>query len=298
MKYAVFTVSTPAMTPEEIAPKLKELGYDGIEWRVIDEPPHPTGTGFWHGNRATVPFSSLKENAPSIRGLADEYGLEMPALGTYVRASSLEEVETAMRGAVALGVKRLRVNVARYDGSEPFMALWRKDREQYKRVAELAEKLDVQALIELHLGSVCPSASSGRMYVEGMNPQYVGIIHDVGNMVYEGFENYRMGLEILGEYLAHVHVKNARWFPQERRQDGSVIWKCDAAPVHKGVADIRDFFRALKAVGYDDWISLEDFSTERPLEDRLKGNLAFLKTVEAETHAPVNHAPTSSSTTA
>lgn len=285
MKYAVFTVSTPSMTPEEVAPKLKEFGYDGLEWRVIDEPPDPKGTGFWHGNKATVPFSSLQENAPRIRKLVEENGLAMPALGTYVRASSLEDVETAMRGALALGVKRLRVNVARYDGSEPFMPVWRKDREQYKRVAELAEKLDVQALIELHLGSVCPSASSGRMYVDGMDPKHVGIIHDVGNMVYEGFENYRMGLEILGEYLAHVHVKNARWFPQEHRQDGSVTWKCDAAPVHKGVADIRDFFKALRAVGYDDWISLEDFSTERPLEDRLKENLAFLKKLETETNA-------------
>ena len=37
----------------------------------------------------------------------------------------------------------------------------------------------------------------------------LGIIHDVGNMVYEGYERYEMGLSILGPYLAHVHVKSA-----------------------------------------------------------------------------------------
>ncbi|HEV2073547.1 MAG TPA: sugar phosphate isomerase/epimerase family protein [Thermomicrobiales bacterium] len=283
MKYAVFTVSAPSMTPEEVAHKLKELGYDGIEWRVIDEPPNPAGEGFWHGNKATVPLRGFVENAAEIRKLAEDNELEMPALGTYVRASSLEDVETAMKGAVALGVKRLRVNVARYDGAEPFMPLWNADREQYKRVVELAEKHGVQALIELHHGSICPSASAGRMYVEGMDPAHVGVIHDAGNMVHEGFENYRMGLEVLGEYLAHVHVKNARWAPVEHSDDQSVMWEASWAPLHKGVADIQQLFKALRAVGYDGWITVEDFSTERPLADRLQENLAFLKKVEAET---------------
>lgn len=298
MKYAVFTVSTPSMTPEEVAPKLKELGYDGVEWRVTDEPPNPVGIGFWHGNRATVPLSGFIESAPKIRKLAEVNGLEMPALGTYVRASSLEEVETAMKGAVTLGAKRLRVNVARYDGSEAFMPLWNADREQYKRVAQLAEKHGVQALIELHHGSICPSASAGRMYVEGMDPTHVGVIHDAGNMVHEGFENYRMGLEVLGEYLAHVHVKNASWLPKENREDKSVMWECSWAPLHKGVANIRELFKALKVVGYDNWMTIEDFSTELHLEDRLRENMAFLKKVEAETNRVDADAPTSGSTLA
>lgn len=282
MKFSVFTVSTPTMTPEEVAPRLKQYGYDGIEWRIVDEPPDPPAMGFWHGNKATIPFTGLSANARAIRKLVEDNGLEMPALGTYVSASSLDDVEAAMKGAVALGVKRLRVNVARYDGSAPFMPLWNTDRDHYRRVGDLASRYGVQALIELHHGSLCPSASAGRMYVDGMDPDHVGIIHDAGNMVYEGFENYRMGLEMLGEYLAHVHVKNARWFPQKYRDDKSVVWMCNAAPVHKGIAEMRDLFAALKAVGYDGWITVEDFSTERPLDNRLQENLAFLKKVESE----------------
>jgi sugar phosphate isomerase/epimerase len=285
MKFAVFTVSTPAMTPEEVAPKLKDYGYDGVEWRVIDEAPNPRGMGFWHGNKSTIPFTGLLDNAPSVRKLAEDNGLDMPALGTYVRAADLDDVETAMKGAVAMGVKRLRVNVARYDGTEAFRPLWESDRENYRRVAELAGKYGVQALIELHHGSICPSASAARLYLDGFDPNQVGVIHDAGNMVYEGYENYRLGLEMLGEYLAHVHVKNARWFPRKYREDKSVEWMCDASPVHKGIADIRELFRALKAVNYDDWVTIEDFSTERPLEDRLQENLAFLKRVSAESDA-------------
>jgi sugar phosphate isomerase/epimerase len=285
MKFAVFTVSTPAYTPEEVVVKLKEFGYDGVEWRVIDEPPNPPGMGFWHGNRATIPFTGLVDAAPAFQKLADEQGLEIPSIGTYVRADDLDNVETAMKGAVAMGARRLRVNVARYDGVEAFKPIWDKDREAYKRVGELAAKYDVQALIELHHRSICPSASAARLYVDGLDPEHVGVIHDLGNMVYEGFETYRLGLEMLGPYLAHVHVKNARWFPVRYLEDKSVEWKCDAAPVHKGIADVRLLFRSLKEVGYDGWITLEDFSTERPLDDRLKENLAFLKRVVAEADA-------------
>lgn len=286
MKFAVFTVSTPAYTPEEVVGKLKEYGYDGVEWRVVDEAPNPRGMGFWHGNKSTIPFTGFIENAKTYRTLAEDAGLEMPSLGTYVAASNPEDVETAMKGAVELGVKQLRVNTARYDGSESFRSVWDKDREQYKRVAELAATYDVKALIELHMGSVTPSASSARMYVEGFDPKHVGIIHDAGNMVYEGFENYRMGLEMLGDYLSHVHVKNARWFPVKYLEDKTVVWKCDAAAVHKGIADIRELFRALHSVGYDEWVSFEDFSTDRPLDVRLEENITFVKKVIEEAKNP------------
>lgn len=291
MRFAVFTVSTPAYTPEEVVGKLKEYGYDGIEWRVVDEPSNPRGMGFWHGNKCTIPFTGFVENAKTWRTLAEDAGLEMPSLGTYVSASNIEDVETAMKGAVELGVKRLRINTARYDGSESFRTVWEKDRENYKRVAELAEKYSLKALIELHMGSITPSASAARMYVDGFDPKHVGIIHDAGNMVYEGFENYRMGLELLGEYLSHVHVKNARWFPVKYLEDKTVVWKCDATAIHKGIADIRDLFRALHLVDYDDWISFEDFSVERPLDVRLEENIRFVKKVIAELTAPVADTP-------
>ena len=42
--------------------------------------------------------------------------------------------------------------------------------------------------------------------MQGLDPKHVGIIHDAGNMIIEGFENWRLGLEILGEYLAAVRA--------------------------------------------------------------------------------------------
>ncbi len=283
MKYAVFTVSTPTMTPEEIAPKLGELGYDGIEWRVVDEAPNPSGMGFWHGNRSTIPLTGFADHVDRLKRLSGDNGLEMPVLGTYVRSNDQwEQVEAAVDAAVSLGVPTLRINVPAYDGSEPFMPVWNEAREDYKRIAELAERKNVRALIEIHHGTICPSASATRHFLDGFDPAHVGVIHDAGNMVHEGFESYRMGLELLGDYLAHVHIKNARWFPVKYLQDRTVVWKCDWTAVHKGIADVRVLVATLREIGYDGWLSFEDFSAEIPLEDRLRANLAFMKKIVAE----------------
>jgi sugar phosphate isomerase/epimerase len=104
-------------------------------------------------------------------------------------------------------------------------------------------------------------------------------------MVYEGYQTPRLRFEMLGPYVAHVHIKNARWFPEKYNEDRSLKWMCAGAQVSKGIIDIRGLFGAQRAVGYDRWVGLENFSTERPLEDQLRENLKFLKQIEAETRA-------------
>jgi sugar phosphate isomerase/epimerase len=285
VKFAVFSVSIPEYTPEVAVQKLKEIGYDGIEWRVIDQDPAAQGAGFWASNLATLPFSTLEQDAPKWRALTEEAGLAMPGLGTYVKCDNLDAVVQAMRGANAMGIPQLRVTVPQYDGIAPFRPIWDAARAQYRDVVELAKQHGVKALLELHHRTITPSASSARLFLDDLDPVHVGVIHDSGNMVYEGYETHRLGLEMLGPYLAHVHVKNARWFPDKDNPDGSLGWLCSWAELNKGIIDLRALFTALRSVGYDGWVGVEDFSTEKPLEERLVNNLAYLKLVEREVKA-------------
>jgi sugar phosphate isomerase/epimerase len=261
--------------------KVKASGYDGIEWRVIDQDPAHAGGGFWGANKATVPLTSFEERAPEFRKLTEDAGLEMPSIGTYTTCDNLEEADRAMRGAKALGVPQLRIRVPGYNGTDPFMPIWDTAKAQYKEVVDLAARHGLKALLELHHRSIVPSASAAKLFLDGLDPVHVGVIHDAGNMVFEGFETHRLSLEMLGPYLAHVHVKNARWFPVKQAEDSTMEWKCDWAPVHRGIIDMRQLFAALHAIGYDGWVGLEDFSKDRPTEDRLKENLAYLKGIES-----------------
>lgn len=282
MKFGIFTVSLPEWTPEEAVREMKAAGYDGVEWRVIDDPQMnkpDAQVGFWSGNRCTLPLSTLSEDAPRIRKLVDGAGLAIPNLGTYVLCDEPALVEMAMQGAQAMGVPTLRVRAPNYDGSVPYLKLMDKTVGEFRDVEAMAKQYGVRALVEMHMNNVVPSASACRTLAQHYDPRYIGIIHDAGNMVYEGYENYRLGLEVLGPYLGHVHLKNAQWVQTGARADGSVAWQATFAPIHKGVVDMRRLLDTLRTVSYDGWVSFEDFSAEVPLQQRIRDNITFIKSL-------------------
>ncbi len=282
MKYSIFTVSLPDLAPQDALREMKNAGYEGVEWRVVDQGASADGKpGFWSGNLCTWPLKSFVDDADKIRKLAVSAGMEMPCVGTYVNCENLEAVETAMKGTAKIGAKKLRVGVPAYDGKSSYLKIRDRAVGQYREVAELAKKHGLRALIEIHMGNITPSASAASAFVHNFDPAYVGVIHDAGNMVYEGYEQYGIGMEMLGQYLAHVHIKNSRWEVSGTRTDGSTGWKAVSAPFDKGIVDIAVLLKALKNVGYDGWISFEDFSTEDTTLQRLKKNIEFVKNVEA-----------------
>lgn len=277
MRFAVFTASTPEWTPEEAAAELADAGYDGVEWRVVDQQPANGVSGFWSGNRATWPFASFLGDVPKIRELTERAGLGMPSLGTYVRCDRPDDVAVAMRAARELGVPQLRVTVPAYDPAAGYRAQWDRARAQYADVAALAERHGVRALVEVHQGTLTPNPHAAAAFVADLDPRQVAVIHDIGNMVLEGWTIYRQGLEALGDHLGHVHVKNARWVESGQRDDGTTRWRAEWAPMRAGIVDFRAHFAALRAIGYDGWVSVEDFSTETPLRQRIRDNLALLR---------------------
>ena len=49
--------------------------------------------------------------------------------------------------------------------------------------------------------------------------------------------------------------------------------------MRKGVVDYADVLRGLKKVGYDGWLSFEDFSQEVGQAERVRDNLVYIKEV-------------------
>ena len=281
MKYSIFTVSLPDLSPNDALREMKSAGYEGVEWRVVDQKPSTDGKpSFWSGNLCTWPLKTFIEDAGEIRRITESAGFEMPNVGTYVNCENLEAVNTAMTGAAKAGAKQLRVGVPGYDPKNSFLEIRDRALCQYREVEELAREHDVRALIEIHVGNITPSASGMAAFVRHFDPAHVGAIYDSGNVVCEGYEQYRMGLELLGPYLAHVHLKNTAWQPVGTRPDGSAEWEAVDVPFQKGIANFAVFFQALKSVGYDGWISFEDFSTERSTLEKLRENIAFIRGIE------------------
>lgn len=265
----------PDYEPIETAALLKTLGYDGVEWRCTADAGDRSKPSFWSGNRTSMTAEEIIRRAPELKAT----GLAMPSLGSYIAIDSctFADAELHMRAAAAIGAKNLRISAGQY-GRAPgkFWDLFKKARENYAKLADLAAKHNVRAVIETHMGQLGPSVSKARAIIEGLNPKHVGIMWDPANQVFEGSETYKMALEIAGEYLAEVHAKNSRWVPGEETS-GYRSWLYQSAPLRNGIVNWPELIKVLKDTGYNDWIIFEDFSTEVPLLDRLKDNLAWFR---------------------
>jgi sugar phosphate isomerase/epimerase len=182
--------------------------------------------------------------------------------------------------AAQTGAKRVRFTAPKAADDTPYDAQFSKARADLEVLQEIARPLGAQVVIQIHHGNIISTSSSARRLVDGLDPDVVGVMHDLGNTTIEGREgllSLKMGLEILGPYLAHIHIKNAVWAKVGEDADGAAQWKWSWATLRSGMGDVKAYFRALKAVGYDGWVTLEEFTTELPLYERLADDLAFLK---------------------
>lgn len=276
MKFSVFTAATPDWEPAEAARRIAAIGYDGIEWRITDQD-EANPPGFWAGNRATWPLTGLEGAVSEIARITREAGLEFSGIGGYTLAPDRDDVRRTLRATAELGAGQVRVRIP-FNDVQDYRTVFAQTRDDLEWAAAEAGALGVKVLVELHHQTISSSASAALRLVDGIDPRTIGVIHDLGNLVIEGQEDTRAGLQLLGEYLAHVHVKNAVW--QRTGQtglDGDVRWESAWAPLREGIASVPDYFRALAEVGYDGWVTLEDFSTGAPLEERLTDDLAFLR---------------------
>lgn len=277
MRFSVFTASTPDWTPAEAVARLAEQGWDGVEWRVTDQDPADPagGPGFWAGNRATWPLTGLEESLPEIARLTRGAGLAFSGIGGYARTFEHDDVARLIAATAALGAGRVRIAMPLLSTGD-YRDLFGGARKDLEWAAAQAAQHGVTVLVELHHETIAASASAALRLVDGLDPAAVGVIHDLGNLVIEGHEDHRAAFQLLGPYLQHVHVKNVAWRPGATAGDGTVTWRHEWAPLRAGQADVGAYLRTLREHGYDGWVTLEDFSTALPLEERTRDNLAYL----------------------
>ena len=166
MKFSVFSVSIPDWEPGEAISTLQAQGWDGIEWRVVDQEPAEEAS-FWRGNRATVPFTGVAESLAAAVRLANEGGIAVSGIGSYVPCDDRESVETILDAVANAGANRVRINVPQLGGA-PYPDLFDTARRDYEWVAQRAAVHGVTALVEIHHRTIVSSASAARRFVDGL----------------------------------------------------------------------------------------------------------------------------------
>jgi sugar phosphate isomerase/epimerase len=256
MRYSYATIAIPTLAPAEACGELALAGFTGIEWRV-GEP-----SNSWRERADDFPPANLctleqtVESAVAGAALAEQAGLTVVGLAPYIRTGDLGALRLVLDMAVASNSPQVRIQAPRFErAGVGYGQLLREFVTFLDAAVALSAPTGVRLAIELHHKTMIPSVGLAMPVLSAHSPDHLGVIFDVGNLVFEGFEDYRIGLELLGPYLHHVHLKNAR---AVRRSGGH--WVYEWSPLDEGFVDVRYVLDLIEATGYDGWISIEDLS--------------------------------------
>ena len=285
MRFSATTVMIPDCDLEETAQLLSELGYDGAEWRVRRIPDAQRGQPYtpWGNVKNDLTPEKLAESPDVLVDVSKRYGLDNVGLAPAVNADNIDDLRLIAAACAACGAAFFRVGAPDgYDRTQNYNDLFRKAVDAYGKAIEIARGYGVRIVVEVHRGTLTVSASQAHRLVSHFDPRDIGVIYDLSNMTMEGFECARMGMELLGPYLAHVYVAGHRPAPQETRADGTVDWDWEGVSLAAGLMDYEQCLADLKAVGYEGYISLEDFRPI-PSRDKLEEGIAYLRALDEKT---------------
>ncbi|MBO5275360.1 MAG: sugar phosphate isomerase/epimerase [Clostridia bacterium] len=263
MKYYLFAKFYQNFTPEQLAERCAELGFDGPTALVRDGYP--------------LTAANLKEALPSYIRTMEAAGMEVKFADAPV--NPLREDADYLVGTLAEhGIERIRLD---HIGKAVKPARELADYARYyaEAAAKLAERHGTKAVIQLHGHCYPHNATAAYPCVKDLDPRYIGVKMDPGNnLAQEGYELFDYQIKLLGEYLTALGAKSAGIF---RGEDG--IWRRGFVPAQEGIADYNLIMRTLKEIDFDGPAVLMPFYNDREpdvLTEKLKDELAFFKACE------------------
>lgn len=272
---SLFTACSPWLPIDELAPLAAAAGITGLDLACK---PHRFDTakapGFWDNNAAVLDFDRVELLAPAAARVLHDWKLGCPVLAGYAPCTDLVAARKLVKTAQVLSAPRVRLWVPRPEPGKvagQIMAL----RAAWRELAAIAAGEGIQFLIETHDNTLATGASAAMRLLDGLDPHHVGVILDPANTVREGTEPLALAVELLGPYLAHVHVKDL-WL-----RSGGTGWDghtYGSAPLGEGVLRWPTILGTLRRGGYRGWIAIENFSGLDRGPQRISDDVEWLRT--------------------
>lgn len=227
-------------------------GFDGVEVALDEE---------GELSLATSP-AALKE----IKSQAEACGLSLYSLASClywqysltdpspaIRAKAEDIVKTQLEAASVLGCNTIlvvpgavRVSFSPSLGVNDYKAVYERSLEAMLRLKTHAEAYKVAIGIENVWNDFLLSPIEMRDFIDSIDSPYVGSYFDVGNVL--AFGEPEHWINTLGSRIKKVHIKDFR------RSVGTLSGFVDLL---SGDVDFPSVMKALKDIGYDDWITAE-----------------------------------------
>jgi L-ribulose-5-phosphate 3-epimerase len=216
----------------------REAGFDGIELQADDAllGDEARLRQLAEVARRTVPVCSLMCGGARKLGSPDE----------GERRAAVEHVRRAIGAAAILRTDALLVIPAYVDAQVTYEQAWERGQAGLRALLPAAEEHGVALAVENVWNRFLLSPLEMARFVDEAGSAMVRAYFDVGNVLLFGYPEQWIGT--LGRRLARVHLKDFR------RSVGTLA---GFVPLGDGDADWPAVMAALRAVGYDGWVTSE-----------------------------------------
>lgn len=191
------------------------------------------------------------EEAAELKAVMDKYGIKASSIGSPIGKIDIEDpiephlelLKRVIRTAKILGTKYIRI-FSFYIPHGRCSVYKDEVMRRMKLMVEIAEQEDVILLHENEKGIYGDIASRCLEIFEEIKSPALGCVFDPANFIQCNQAVYPEAYEMLAPYITYMHIKDAL-------SDGSVV------PVGYGLGGVKNILSALKAKGYNGFLSLE-----------------------------------------
>jgi len=175
-----------------------------------------------------------------------------------VREQSVESVKVTLEDAKAYGADTILLVPGRVTESVSYDDCWKRTVEEIRKVIPLAEQLNVKIAIENVWNNFILSPMEAAYYVDQFKSEKVGFYFDCGNVLVYGWPE--QWIKILGRRIAKVHIKEFSRKIADKQGKGAGF----GVKLTEGDVNWPNVMKALDAIGYQDWVTIEQSGGETP----------------------------------
>lgn len=239
MKLAFSTLGCPDWSFDEIFAAAKDLGFDGIEIRGVENELYAPAVKAFSGAALAKTLERLKGARISVPILTSGACIG----GEQEEHSAFSEIAAYMDLAGSLGTSFVRVMVSAKPQQEPCdLALAAR---LYEKACRRGEQAGVTPLLETN-GFFCDTAGL-RKFMDRIPSENKGVLWDVHHPYRFHGEKPEQTASNLEGLIRHVHLKDSVL------QDGKVSYRM----MGSGDIPVSEALSSLKKMGYDGHLSLE-----------------------------------------
>ncbi|MGG1519363.1 sugar phosphate isomerase/epimerase [Paenibacillus oryzisoli] len=256
--FSVFTKPWKSLPAEQLAEKVRTLGFDGIEF--------PIREGF------QVEPHNAAEALPKLSRLMADYGLRI-----YSVAASTEESVFAACAEAGVPVIRIMLDI---DFDEGYWQSEKRIRAYIAGLQPLCERYGVKVGVQQHTGRTRVKTAAGLLrFLEHTDPRCFGAIWDAGHDGLRG-EGPDIGLDMLWPQLCMVNLKNAYYRQTNPEDEQQAQWETVFTTGRRGMASWPAVARCLEQRQYEGVLCLTaEYEDERLIDRHIAEDIAYAKEV-------------------